>query len=52
MTAEALFCLGSAGGGGGRILRDGAGSILGGDPKHGGLALPNRTPPYAHTVLA
>ena len=52
LAAELLLCLGSAGGGGGGILRDGTGTIPGGDPKHGGFALPNRTPPDAHTVLA
>ena len=42
---ELLFCLGSGGGGGGGILLDAIATIPGGEPKHGGFALPNPTPP-------
>ena len=52
LAAELLLCLDGGGGGGGGISRDGTGMIPGGAPKHGGFALPNLTPPDAHTVLA
>ena len=50
IDSGSAVCLGSAGGEGGGILRNG--KTPGADPKHGGFALPNLTPPEAHTVLA